>query len=65
MPELTDQEHVERIKSHAAELANALRAASDAGVSHSIILPQLMLIFRSSFGEPPAGLLASIQGLPK
>ena len=37
------------------EFAARLTAAQDAGVSHAVILPNLMVAFRSSFGELPAG----------
>lgn len=60
--ELTPEQHLERVKSTAGELAAALREASDAGVSHALILPQLMLIFRTSFGPPPPELLAALAG---
>jgi hypothetical protein len=59
---LTSAEHLERITATATLLAGELRDASDAGVSHAIILPQLVLVFREAFGEMPAGL--TIPGLP-
>lgn len=58
--QLTADQHLERIKGHGRDLAAALSAASDAGVSPALILPQLMLIFRGQFGQPPAELLAQI-----
>lgn len=61
-PELTKAEHMERIKAKATELADALRDASDAGVSQALILPQLMLVFKQSFGEPPPGFV--LPGMP-
>lgn len=64
MGELTPQEHLELVKESANELATRLRAASDAGVSPALILPQLMLIFRSSFGAPPPELLSMLAGSP-
>lgn len=60
-PPLTQAQHIERIKAMAHALADALRDASDAGVSHAVIVPQLVVVFKQSFGEPPPGLLASIQ----
>lgn len=63
-PELSPQEHLELVKASANELATRLRAASDAGVSPALILPQLMLIFRSSFGAPPPELLSMLAGSP-
>jgi hypothetical protein len=52
---MTAQEHLEAVKRDAAALAETLRDASDAGVSHALILPQLVLVFREAFGEMPAG----------
>lgn len=52
---LTPQEHLDAVKRDAATLAVTLRDASDAGVSHALILPQLVLVFREAFGEMPAG----------
>lgn len=66
MSELSAQaqaEHVEQIRAAAVALAELLRAATDAGVSHAIILPQLVLVFRQVFGEMPDGLV--IPGLPQ
>lgn len=60
-PVLTQAEHVALVQSSARELAGRLRDATDAGVSHAIILPQLVLVFREVFGELPAGL--SLPGL--
>jgi hypothetical protein len=54
---LTPQEHLEAVKRDAAVLAVTLRDASDAGVSHALILPQLVLVFREAFGEIPAGMV--------
>ena len=59
---MTPQEHVEQVKQDAARLAETLKAASDAGVSHALILPQLVLVFREVFGEMPAGF--SLPGMP-
>lgn len=50
-----DAEWIAAIDAQARELAVTLREASDAGVSHALILPRLILVFRESFGEPPAG----------
>lgn len=55
--ERTQEEWLAAIESHALELATLLRDASDAGVSHALVLPRLVLVFRQSFGEPPAGFL--------
>jgi hypothetical protein len=59
---LTQDEHLAEIRARCAELAVALREASDAGVSHALIIPQLMLVFRDAFGELPAGM--TVPGLP-
>jgi hypothetical protein len=61
-PEPSEAERVERIRTLASALATELRDASDAGVSHAVILPQLVLIFRQVFGEMPPGF--AIPGLP-
>lgn len=53
--ELTPAEHLQAVKRNADVLAASLVAASDAGVSQAVILPQLMLAFRQAFGEMPAG----------
>ena len=62
-PVLSQAERIARIRAHAQQLAGELRDATDAGVSHAIILPQLMLVFREVFGELPAGM--AIPGLPE
>lgn len=59
---MTPQEHLDAVKRDAAQLAETLRDASDAGVSHALILPQLVLVFREAFGEMPAGF--AIPGVP-
>lgn len=61
-PALTPQQHLERVKRDATALAETLREASDAGVSHALILPQLVLVFRTAFGEMPPGF--TIPGMP-
>lgn len=53
--ELNKDEHLARVKADAAALAVTLRDASDAGVSHALILPQLVLVFKDAFGEMPQG----------
>jgi hypothetical protein len=58
----THDEWIARVEEQARELAVSLRDASDAGVSHALILPRLVLVFRQSFGEPPAGF--AIPGMP-
>lgn len=60
---MTTQEHLAAVKRDAAQLAETLRDASDAGVSPALVLPQLVLVFREAFGEMPAGLV--IPGLPQ
>lgn len=55
VPVLTPEQHLLRVDEHARLLAETLRDASDAGVSHALILPRLMLVFRSAFGEMPPG----------
>jgi hypothetical protein len=44
------------------QLAETMRDASDAGVPHALILPQLVFVFRETFGEMPAGF--AIPGMP-
>lgn len=61
--EHTPQEHLERVKTLAGGLAVALRDASDAGVSHALILPQLIIVFREAFGEMPPNLMQQLSGL--
>lgn len=56
------QQHLAAVKDAGERLAVALREASDAGVPHGLILPQLVLVFREAFGEMPAGF--AIPGLP-
>lgn len=51
----TPQDYIEAVKRDATQLAETLKTASDAGVSHALILPQLVLVFREVFGEMPAG----------
>lgn len=59
---MTPEQHIAAVKRDAALLAESLRAASDAGVSHALILPQLVLVFREKFGEMPAGF--TLPGMP-
>ena len=59
---MTQNEWLDKVKDDATQLASTLRDASDAGVSHALVLPQLVLVFREVFGEMPAGL--SIPGMP-
>lgn len=59
----TPAEHVARVKQSAERLAADLVAASDAGVSHALILPQLVLVFREAFGDIPAGVLPQLGGM--
>jgi hypothetical protein len=51
------------VKVHATALAEALRDASDAGVPHGLILPQLVQVFRQAFGEMPPNLMQQLGGL--
>ena len=53
--ELTPEEHVAGLELAVEEFAAKLTAAQDAGVSHAILLPRMLLAFRRSFGEPPPG----------
>jgi hypothetical protein len=56
---------VERLEELVGEFARELTAAQDAGVSHAVLLPRLMLAFRAHFGEPPAGfVMPALPGLP-
>lgn len=59
----TQEEWLAAIEAQAVGLANLLQDASDAGVSHALVLPRLMLVFRQSFGEPPAGFV--VPGMPE
>lgn len=52
-PEL--EQLVVQLEQDVATFAQHLSAAQDAGVSHAILLPRMMLAFRRSFGEPPPG----------
>ncbi len=58
----SQEEWLAAIEEHTLALATLLRDASDAGVSHALVLPRLVLVFRQSFGEPPAGFV--VPGLP-
>lgn len=52
---------VERVRTEGTALAETLRTAVESGVSHAIILPQLMIVFRDAFGTMPpevAGMIA-------
>jgi hypothetical protein len=54
------QRYIELIRREAASLAETLRNASDAGVSHALILPQLILVFREAFGEMPPNMMQAL-----
>lgn len=56
--ELTEAEHVARLERDVSEFARHLTEAQEAGVSHAVLLPRMMLAFRANFGEMPAGLPA-------
>lgn len=56
-------EYVERVRREGAAFAELLRDASDAGVSHMIILPQLVLVFRQAFGEMPPEMVAQLASI--
>ncbi len=60
---LETQAVVADIRAKALDLAEALRDATDAGVSHALILPQLLLVFRETFGSMPDGFAAQLAGL--
>lgn len=49
------EEHVQRLEATVELFARQLAETQEAGVSHAIILPRLMLAFRRAFGEPPPG----------
>lgn len=53
--ETSPQDHLAHVEAKARQLADALSAASDAGVSPALIMPRLMLVFREAFGAMPAG----------
>jgi hypothetical protein len=57
------QQHLDDVRTHATALAEALRDASDAGVPHGLILPQLVQVFRTAFGEMPPNLMQQLGGL--
>lgn len=61
--ELTQADRISRIRDRATDLASELRDATDAGVSHAVILPQLLIVFREVFGEMPDGF--SLPGMPE
>ncbi len=48
-----DAYYLTRVQEDAGKLADTLRAATEAGVSHAVILPQLVIVFRDAFGEMP------------
>lgn len=54
-PVVSDEERVRELEELVAHFAERLTAAQEAGVSQALLLPRLMLAFRQSFGEPPAG----------
>lgn len=45
---MTEDEHVELVKEKAKELIEALNGATDAGVSHAALLPELVSVFREA-----------------
>jgi hypothetical protein len=58
---VTQGEHLQQIRVLADALAAALVQASEEGVSHVVILPQLIASFRAAFGgEMPPALAAQI-----
>lgn len=57
------REHLERVKRDADTLARTMLAAQEAGVPHTLILPQLLLVFRNVFGAPPPELAQQMAGL--
>ena len=52
---MTPEEHIARLERDVADFARHLSEAQDAGVSHAVLLPRMMLAFRANFGEAPAG----------
>lgn len=46
--ELTAEEHVGLVREKAEQLSAALVAATEAGVSPALIMPELMAVFKSS-----------------
>lgn len=63
---LTAEEHVAGLEAAVEDFARRLTAAQEAGVSHAIILPRLMLAFRRSFGELPPGVtMPAIPWMPQ
>lgn len=57
------QRHLDDVKAKASALAVALRDASDAGVPHGLVLPQLVLVFREAFGEMPPNVMQLLAGM--
>lgn len=53
---LEAEAHLALVEERAKLLAETLREAADAGVSHALILPRLVLVFREAFGEMPPGI---------
>jgi hypothetical protein len=51
--ELDAEQHVRRLEADIEVFARHLTEAQEAGVSHAIILPRMMLAFRRSFGDVP------------
>jgi len=57
--------HLDDVREKASALAVALRDASDAGVPHGLILPQLVLVFKEAFGEMPANVAQQLAELQR
>lgn len=60
---MTPAEHVANVRAKADDLADALVAATNDGVSHPLILPQLVLAFREKFGGEPPNIAELMKGL--
>ena len=58
---LTPAEHLLEVKTQAARLCDALRDASEEGVSPALLLPALVTVFRDA-GMMPAGGLPGLLG---
>ena len=60
---MTEAQHVEKITQHAEDLCAAIEVASEDGVSHSVILPALLTVFREAGMFPENLDLGGIMGM--
>lgn len=57
------QRNLDAVRDAATTLAETLRDASDAGVPHGLILPQLVLVFKEAFGDMPPNVAQQLAGM--